>query len=48
MNSLDDNPALVEVKDYVQEMFNLEEKLVDKIDSLPSHGSHINSLDEVR
>lgn len=44
---MDDNPALLEVKDYVHEMYNLEEQLVEKIDSLPSHGGHLNSLDEV-
>lgn len=47
LNSIDDNPALVEVKEYVHEMYTLEEQLVDKIDTLPLQGAHINALDKV-
>ena len=47
LNSIDDNPALVEVKEYVHEMYTLEEQLVDKIDTLPLQGDHINALDQV-
>lgn len=47
LNSIDDNPALVEVKEYIHEMYTLEEQLVDKIDTLPAQGAHINALDQV-
>jgi len=45
--SAEENSALTEVKDYVNEMYILEEKLADKIDSLPMQGAYINALDQV-
>jgi len=43
----EENRALAEVKEYVNEVCTLEVKLAEKIESLPSHGDLINSLDQV-
>ncbi|KAF6030802.1 OSBPL10 [Bugula neritina] len=42
----EENRALAEVKEYVNEVCTLEVKLAEKIESLPSHGDLINSLDQ--
>lgn len=48
MSGFEESPALVEVKEYIDELYALEEQLIDKVDSLPLQGEHINALDEVR
>ncbi|XP_067931574.1 oxysterol-binding protein-related protein 11-like isoform X2 [Watersipora subatra] len=42
----EENSALVEVKEYIQEMYSLEEDLIERVDGLPIQGSHINALDQ--
>ena len=47
MSSFEENAALTEVKEYVHEMYTLEEDLVERVEALPLQGSHINCLDKV-